>query len=108
MDASTGNTLETAVVNIWRRVLGRTRIGLDDNFFEVGGTSLRAVQVVAAIKKDLKRAVSIVNLFECPTVRLLVAKLDESTTETPVSAAESTAASRGQQRRYNTMKRKTS
>ena len=48
---------------------------MNDNFFEAGGTSLRAVQVIAMIKKELKQTLSIVSLFECPTVTLLAAKL---------------------------------
>ena len=70
-----GSTLTTALLDIWRKVLGRSRIGLNDNFFEAGGTSLRAVQVIAMIKKTLKKTLSIVTLFECPTVALLAAKL---------------------------------
>ena len=50
-----GSTLETALTNIWRKVLGRPQIGMNDNFFEAGGTSLRAVQVIAMIKKELKQ-----------------------------------------------------
>ena len=46
---------ETALANIWRKVLGRPQIGMNDNFFEAGGTSLRAVQVIAMIKKELKQ-----------------------------------------------------
>ncbi|HXE84565.1 MAG TPA: FkbM family methyltransferase, partial [Gemmatimonadales bacterium] len=70
----TAGSLEAALLGIWRLVLGR-RVGLSDNFFEVGGTSLRAVQVIATIKKELKRDLSIVTLFECPTVSLLAARL---------------------------------
>src|SRR5439155_25943344 len=76
VDAAPGNSLQTALINIWRKVLGRPRIGMNDNFFEAGGTSLRAVQVIAMIKKELKQNLSIVSLFECPTVALLAAKLN--------------------------------
>jgi FkbH-like protein/FkbM family methyltransferase len=96
--------LETALLNIWRKVLGRPRIGMNDNFFEVGGTSLRAVQVIATIKKELKQTLSIVSLFECPTVALLAARLG-ATTRTK-DKEDGKAALRGQQRRYKTMRRK--
>lgn len=105
--APAAGTLETALLNIWRRVLGRPRIGMNDNFFEVGGTSLRAVQVIAMIKKELKRNLSIVSLFECPTVTLLAAKLRAASGEPDGAITVSGAALRGQKRR-NVMRRKAS
>ncbi len=106
-DMAAGSTLETALASIWRRVLGRPRLGINDNFFEAGGTSLRAVQVIAMIKKELNQNLSIVSLFECPTVTLLAAKLGAA----PGVVQEATtaaAAQRGQQRRYNTVRRRAS
>src|SRR5207249_1718902 len=47
VDVAPSSTLQAALLNIWSRVLGR-RIGIHDNFFDVGGTSLRAVQVIGA------------------------------------------------------------
>jgi len=107
-DVTPGSTLETALANIWRKVLGRPRIGMNDNFFEVGGTSLRAVQVIAMIKKELKQTLSIVSLFECPTVTLLAAKLSAASGEAQGETTIAVAAQRGQQRRYNTVRRKAS
>ena len=97
--------LEAALLNIWRKVLGGSRIGLNDNFFEVGGTSLRAVQVIARIKTELKHTLSIVSLFECPTVALLAARLG-APSEKPVHAVTASAALRGQQRRGKSARRK--
>jgi FkbH-like protein len=67
--------LEIQMAEIWQKVLGISKIGLDDNFFEAGGTSLKAVQLIATIKKELKRNISVVTLFECPTVKLLSKKI---------------------------------
>jgi acyl carrier protein len=105
-DGETENALQTALLNIWRKVLGRRRIGVNDNFFEAGGTSLRAVQVIATIKKELKKTLSIVSLFECPTVALLAARLSTAADEVQVGTATAGAALRGQQRRNKTVKRK--
>src|SRR6185295_17009798 len=77
-DIAPGNTLQAALLNVWRKVLGRPRLGINDNFFEAGGTSLRAVQVIARIKQELKQNLSIVTLFECPTVALLAAELSQA------------------------------
>jgi FkbH-like protein/FkbM family methyltransferase len=100
VDVAPDNTLQIALSNIWRKVLGRTRIGMNDNFFEVGGTSLRAVQVIAMIKKELKQNLSIVSLFECPTVALLAAKLSATSGEVGVETTTAGAALRGRRRRY--------
>ncbi len=107
-DATPGSTLETKLANIWGKVLGRPRIAVNENFFEAGGTSLRAVQVIAMIKKELNQSLSIVSLFECPTVALLAAKLNAATEETRADTATAAAAQRGQQRRYNTLGRRAS
>jgi FkbH-like protein/FkbM family methyltransferase len=106
-DLTQGSSLETALAGIWRRVLGNRRIGLDDNFFEAGGTSLRAVQLVAMVKRELKRTLSIVSVFECPTVKLLSARLSgtEHINQGPPGAGA--AALRGQQRRHHAIRRKT-
>jgi len=107
-DVTPGSTLETALSNIWSKVLGRPQIGMTDNFFEAGGTSLRAVQVIAMIKKELKQSLSIVSLFECPTVTLLAAKLSGTHGDTHGGTTTAAAALRGQQRRYNTMRQRAS
>jgi len=96
------DSIETTLVNIWRKVLGRPGIGLNVNFFEVGGTSLRAVQVITMIRKQLHQTLSIVSLFECPTVTLLAARLGAKG-RSPSST--SGAALRGQQRRSRAMRR---
>jgi FkbH-like protein/FkbM family methyltransferase len=107
-DVAPGTTLEMALANIWRKVLGRPRIGMNDNFFEAGGTSLRAVQVLAMIKKELKRSLSIVSLFECPTVALLAARLGAAPEQADTGTAAEGAAQRGQRRRRKTMMQRAS
>lgn len=104
-EAATEAVLQTALLNIWRRVLGRPRIGPHDNFFEVGGTSLRAVQIIAAVKKELKRTLSIVSLFEYPTVALLTANMGGPSDGHPPQAKTAGAALRGRNRRYKTVRR---
>jgi FkbH-like protein/FkbM family methyltransferase len=102
-DMAQGNSLEGALSRLWRKVLGR-RVGIDDSFFEAGGTSLKAVELVVMIRKELSRSVSVVSIFECPTVRLLAARLG-ATAAPQLGAA---AALRGQRRRRNTVRRQAS
>ncbi|MEP6809873.1 MAG: FkbM family methyltransferase, partial [Chthoniobacterales bacterium] len=105
--AETASALERSLAAIWKKALGRAHVGLSENFFEAGGTSLKAVLVVAMIRKELKMNVSIIHLFECPTIGLLAAKLDGSASAADdVSAAASDAESRGRQRRSKLIRRK--
>jgi FkbH-like protein/FkbM family methyltransferase len=105
-DLAGANALQIAVINIWKNVLGRTGIGLDDNFFEAGGTSLRAVQLIAMIKKELKQNLSIVSIFECPTARLLAAQVSAASEGRSGGADNARANLLGQKRRANAIRRR--
>ncbi len=101
------SALERSLAAIWKKALGRTRVGFNENFFDAGGTSLKAVVVVAMIRKELKRNASVISLFECPTIRLLAARLDGS--QSPAdggAAAAASAESRGRQRRGKLIQRR--
>ena len=55
------------IIEIWRNVLGLTTIGIDDNFFDVGGDSLSAMRVAREIGAGLR----VISLFQYPSVRRL-------------------------------------
>lgn len=97
--------LEGQLLSIWRKILGRPGIGPNETFFEVGGTSLKAVQVIAMIRRELKQNLSITSLFECPTVRLLAGKLSASTNGDARETSTLNAAQRGHQRRFRALRR---
>jgi acyl carrier protein len=101
-----GSTVEGALLNIWRRVLVNPQVRVNDNFFEAGGNSLKAVMVIATIRKELKHNISVVTLFECPTVKLLAAKLGAPAQDRSDTPSAGEAEQRGQQRRYKIIKRK--
>jgi amino acid adenylation domain-containing protein len=63
---------EAALAGVWREVLGVERVGIDDNFFALGGDSILSVRVVAAARRQ-GLAISIAELFRCQTVRELAA-----------------------------------
>ncbi|WP_055108263.1 non-ribosomal peptide synthetase [Paenibacillus ihumii] len=67
--------LETALVGLWQEVLGVQRLGIDDDFFERGGHSLKATMLIARIYKQLGREVLLRELFRYPTVRQLAEHL---------------------------------
>lgn len=65
------NEIEETLINIWEKVLNRTEIGIIDNFFQVGGQSLKATQVVSRIYKELKVKVELNELFSNTTIQEL-------------------------------------
>jgi amino acid adenylation domain-containing protein len=65
------NELEALIASIWKSVLLIDRVGINDNFFDLGGNSLNIVQVNNRLKEELKRDIPIVSLFQYPTVHSL-------------------------------------
>jgi thioesterase domain-containing protein/acyl carrier protein len=66
------NALELELTKIWEALIGKYPIGIDDNFFEVGGDSFKALQLMARIERSMKRKVSPLALIQHPTIRSLV------------------------------------
>ncbi|WP_227979661.1 non-ribosomal peptide synthase/polyketide synthase [Nocardia spumae] len=69
---------ESAVAEVFGRILGVERIGLDDDFFALGGNSLVATQVAARLADALNREVAVRELFEHPDVASLARRLRDS------------------------------
>jgi acyl-coenzyme A synthetase/AMP-(fatty) acid ligase len=70
------NELEERLVAIWSEILDVDRVGIRDNFFDLGGHSLLLIRVHARIKRDLKVDISVVDLFRYPTVESIASWLD--------------------------------
>ncbi|MEM8704883.1 MAG: phosphopantetheine-binding protein, partial [Actinomycetota bacterium] len=66
---------EAVVAEAWTTVLGRTP-GLDDNFFDVGGHSLRAVAVFRQLSDHTDATIALTDVFRFPTIRSFAAHLD--------------------------------
>jgi acyl carrier protein len=75
--------LEKAVAQVWREALGVEAIGVDDDFFSLGGNSLVAVQLIAALRKAVGVRLPMRILFETPTVAGLAARIEEIRAEEP-------------------------
>jgi amino acid adenylation domain-containing protein len=67
---------EKIVAEVFAEVLGLDRAGLDDDFFALGGDSLSAMRLIAAIKTSLNVDLSVPTVFEAPTVRSLSQRLE--------------------------------
>ena len=96
--------LEKLFASIWREVLGVDAVGIDDNFFDLGGDSVRIAQLGRRLGEVLGRDVALTDLFEYPTISAAVSHLAgshdrERSVDTDVSG------SRGQARRERTRRR---
>jgi acyl carrier protein len=76
-----GTEFEQQITAIWRNVLGAEHINLDDNFFDIGGTSLSLVSAHTQLEILLRQKIPITDLFAYTTVRALSARLGKSALE---------------------------
>ncbi|WP_156660754.1 non-ribosomal peptide synthetase, partial [Mycobacterium sp. 852002-10029_SCH5224772] len=65
---------EEILAGIYARVLGLERVGVDDSFFDLGGDSLSAMRVIAAINTGLDAHLGVRMLFEAPTIGQLAGR----------------------------------
>ena len=83
-----GCAMEGKVAAAWRQALGTAKIGIEDNFFDVGGSSLLLIGIRTALQQELGRTLPVTWFFEYTTIRSLAGKLKESVNETvPVTNA---------------------
>ncbi|MFD3592150.1 amino acid adenylation domain-containing protein [Nocardia sp. NPDC058640] len=68
--------VEEIVAGVYAELLGRPRVGADDDYFALGGNSLLATRVIARINEALDADIAIRDLFEAPTVTALAARVD--------------------------------
>jgi amino acid adenylation domain-containing protein len=69
--------LEKSLQSIWERMLGVRPIGPDDDFFSLGGQSLKAIRVLAEVEAVHGIALRAATLFDAPTIPLLAARMRE-------------------------------
>ena len=62
------NEYEQRLLQIWRDVLGFDQIGMTDNFFQLGGHSLKAMQIASQIHKRLGVKVALRQVFQMPSI----------------------------------------
>src|SRR5260221_2178558 len=75
--AAPTNETEAKLAAIWQDLLGLECVGINDNFFEIGGHSLLAMRVISVIRRELNVELSIRNLFVYPSIIDLGAYLDK-------------------------------
>ena len=73
------SAVEEILAGIYAQVLGLERVGVDDSFFDLGGDSLSAMRLVAAIDKSLEPAFAVRAVFDAPTVAQLAPRIGGET-----------------------------
>ena len=69
------NEAERELAALWAAVLGKARVGVEDDFFALGGHSLRAVEMLARVEARMGRRLPLAAVFEAPTVARLAKRL---------------------------------
>ena len=77
------SALERTLSNTWCEVLGYDRVGIYDNFFDLGGTSILAARLIVLVQKALGVELPIVKLFQYPNISLLAEYLSEGQRDQP-------------------------
>ena len=83
------NEMEAELIKIWMEVLGIERIGVNDNFFMLGGHSLKATKFITLAYKRLQTRIPLKVIFERPTIRELSGYIEQNDhTYSPIQKVE--------------------
>ena len=99
--APTGE-LESRLATLWQEILGIPRVGVDDNFFDVGGHSLLVVRLHRRIGALVDKPVSLTDLYRFPTLRSFAAWASSDDANKVLEVG----AERGARRRENLLRRR--
>jgi amino acid adenylation domain-containing protein len=81
--AAPQSELEKVLAGIWSKLLKLDRVGIHDNFFEIGGNSLMTLQIAVQVRTLLQKDLPIVKLFQHPTIAQLANYLNQGQTTSP-------------------------
>ena len=85
-----GNEIEQALTGIWQGLFGIKTIGIHDDFYELGGDSLKAITAATEILQNIETRVPIVEIFQLRTIEKLGKYIDNARREevSPIQAGE--------------------
>ncbi|MEG4862220.1 MULTISPECIES: non-ribosomal peptide synthetase [unclassified Microcoleus] len=75
--AAPQSDLEKVLAGIWSKLLKLDRVGIHDNFFEIGGNSLMTLQIAVQVRTLLEKDLPVVKLFQHPTIAQLANYLNQ-------------------------------
>jgi amino acid adenylation domain-containing protein len=99
------SSIEDQLGDIWCVVLGRGTVDTEDNFFDLGGTSLQIMQAHAMIQEMIQANVTIVDLFQYPRISALAAALRARSASKPVPASGAMSAQDRARRQQSSLAR---
>jgi len=67
--------IEKTIAEVWKKVLAVDKVGIDDNFLDIGGTSLKVIKAVSDLSLQLKKDIPVITLFRFSTIRSLASFL---------------------------------
>ncbi len=70
------NEIEEGLVTIWEELLDKDQIGIYDNFFDLGGHSLKAVRLLSEINKEYQIKLELKDIFENPVIEEIAVKVE--------------------------------
>ncbi|TDO73430.1 AMP-binding enzyme [Flavobacterium chryseum] len=71
------NELEAKILSIWKIILQKEVIGIQDNFFEIGGNSISLMKMVALINKELNINLKVLNAYQFTNIETLTSHIKE-------------------------------
>jgi acyl-CoA synthetase (AMP-forming)/AMP-acid ligase II/thioesterase domain-containing protein/aryl carrier-like protein len=80
------NDLEFTLCSVWSRVLNREKVGIEDNFFQLGGDSLTAMKAIHEMSLATGTEIELGDLFSFPTIKLLSELLQSNNKDKPMSS----------------------
>ncbi|HEV2864152.1 MAG TPA: amino acid adenylation domain-containing protein [Pyrinomonadaceae bacterium] len=105
--AAPRNELERTVAAIWREMLHLEKVGVHDNFFDLGGHSLLMVQTHGKLQQALGREIAVIHMFQYPTISTLAEYLSSAEPEqTSFEQSEDRAETRRESARRQRMARR--
>ncbi len=92
--------IEKTIANIWKDVLKLDKVGIDHNFFDLGGNSLDIIKVNSRLKEVSGKGISVVAMFKYPTIRSLARNFSQpQADDTSLNKDRSEALARGERDR---------
>lgn len=80
------NELEEKLAEIWKKELNLEQVGINDNYFTIGGDSIKSIRLISIINRELNKKLKIAELYVNNTIERLAAVISKP--ETDVSTAE--------------------
>lgn len=83
------STHEKSIAVIWKKILGFKNININSNFFDIGGNSIALMKVYDLLDEDIKKIVTLADLFSYPTIAKLALLIEEKSNSEKIDTEDS-------------------